>query len=112
MLRSMPTPFQTKKILITGGAGFIGSNLAHALVRLGARVTVLDAMLPLYGGNEFNLTDIKSQITFIPGDIRDPQAVRRAVTDQDYIFDLAAQVSYIDSKDQPFLDLDINAKGH
>lgn len=112
MLSFMPTSFQDKKVLITGGAGFIGSNLAQALVKAGAQVTILDAMLPLYGGNLFNLVEIKDQIHFIQADIRDQEAVTQAVANQDFVFDLAAQVSYIDSKDQPFLDLDINAKGH
>lgn len=104
--------FTNKRVLITGGAGFIGSNLAHALVKEGAEVTILDAMLPLYGGNVFNLKEIKDRVKFIKGDIRDKEAVKKTVEGQDIIFDLAAQVSYIDSKDQPFLDLDINAKGH
>ncbi len=104
--------FAGKKILITGGAGFIGSSLAHALVALGAKVTILDAMLPLYGGNEYNLDGIKDQVEFVVGDIRDADLVHRLVADQDVIYSLAAQVSYIDSKDQPFLDLDINGKGH
>lgn len=101
-----------KKVLITGGAGFIGSNLALALVEREAQVTVLDALLPLYGGNEFNLEGIRSQIEFVKGDIRDEELVKKLVTGKDMIYNLAAQVSYIDSKDQPFLDLDINGRGH
>jgi nucleoside-diphosphate-sugar epimerase len=101
-----------KNILITGGAGFIGSSLAHALVDAGARVTVLDAMLPLYGGNRFNLSGIESKLTFIHGDIRDQQLIESLVPGVDIIFMMAAQVSYVDSKDQPFLDLDINGRGH
>lgn len=104
--------FKGKKVLITGGAGFIGSSLAHALVDLSAEITVLDAMLPLYGGNLFNLEDIKDKITFVEGDIRDKDLVERLVKGRDIVFNLAAQVSYIDSKDQPFLDLDINCRGH
>ncbi|MEK7556926.1 MAG: GDP-mannose 4,6-dehydratase [Patescibacteria group bacterium] len=100
------------KVLITGGAGFIGSNLAHALVARGDTVTVLDAMLPLYGGNEFNLEGIRDKVEFIRGDIRDKEVIDKLVQEKDLIFNFAAQVSYIDSKDQPFLDLDINGRGH
>lgn len=99
-------------ILITGGAGFLGSNLAQALVAGGDNVTVLDAMLPLYGGNEFNLAGIREAVEFIQGDIRDKDLVDKLVRGRDLIFNFAAQVSYIDSKDQPFLDLDINGRGH
>lgn len=104
--------FKGKNILITGGAGFIGSNLAHALVALGARVSIVDAMLPLYGGNEFNLEGIRDQVTFTQGDIRDQDLMNELVQGKDIIYNFAAQVSYVDSKDQPFLDLDINGKGH
>jgi len=104
--------FADKKVLITGGAGFIGSSLSHALVELGAKVTILDAMLPLYGGNLFNIDGIKDEIKFVSGDIRDKDLMFKIVVGQDYIFNLAAQVSYIDSKTEPFLDLDINSLGH
>ncbi|MDP3763191.1 MAG: GDP-mannose 4,6-dehydratase [bacterium] len=104
--------FAGKKVLITGGAGFIGSSLAHALVGLKAEITILDAMLPLYGGNMFNLEGITDKIKFVSGDIRDKDLMLKLVTGQDYIFNLAAQVSYIDSKNEPFLDLDINCLGH
>lgn len=104
--------FTGKKVLITGGAGFLGSSLAQALVPLGADVTILDAMLPLYGGNVFNLESIKEKIQFVEGDIRDQKLMDTLVVGCDIIYNFAAQVSYIDSKDQPFLDLDINGKGH
>lgn len=104
--------FKGKKILITGGAGFLGSSLAHTLVELQAEVTILDAMFPLYGGNLFNLKEIKEKIKFVVGDIRDEHLMSKMVVDKDYIFNFAAQVSYIDSKTEPFLDLDINCRGH
>lgn len=108
----MSSMLQHKKVLITGGAGFIGSNLAHALLREGAEVTIVDAMLPLYGGNMFNLKGIQDAIEFVQGDIRDEALMRKLVAHKDIIYNFAAQVSYIDSKEQPFLDLDINGKGH
>lgn len=104
--------FANKAVLITGGAGFLGSSLAHALVAHGVKVTVVDAMLPLYGGNEFNLEDIREQVEFVKGDIRDADLMAKLVAGKDLIYNFAAQVSYIDSKEQPFLDLDINGKGH
>lgn len=104
--------FKGKEVLITGGAGFIGSCLAQTLVPLGARVTILDALLPLYGGNLFNLHGIREQVEFVEGDIRDQVLVEKLVKGKDIIYNFAAQVSYIDSKDKPFLDLDINGKGH
>ncbi len=104
--------FKDKNVLITGGAGFIGSSLAHALVSLGAKVTVVDPLLPLYGGNMFNLESILDRITFVDGDIRDGDLMMKLVKDQDIVFNLAAQVSYIDSKTEPFLDLEINCRGH
>jgi hypothetical protein len=100
------------RVLITGGAGMIGSTIAHLAVAQGARVTILDAMLPLYGGNRFNLHGILDQIQFIEGDIRDLDLMRRVVPGYDYIFNLAGQVSYVDSNIEPLLDLDINCKGH
>jgi UDP-glucose 4-epimerase len=100
------------RVLITGGAGMIGSTLAHLAAGQGARVTVLDAMLPLYGGNPFNLQGIADRIEFIAGDIRDFDLIKRAVAGADYIFSLAAQVSYVDSNIEPLLDLDINCHGH
>jgi len=104
--------FHGKNVLITGGAGFLGSSLAVSLVQAGATVTVLDAMLPLYGGNLFNLNGVRKKVQFVEGDIRDSTLVESLVKGKDIIYNFAAQVSYIDSKDQPFLDLDINGKGH
>lgn len=101
-----------KKVLITGGAGMIGSTLAHIAVCYGAEVRIVDAMLPLYGGNLFNLEPIAQEIDFIEGDIRDAGVMKEAVRDVDYVFDLAAQVSYVHSNRDPLLDLDINCRGH
>jgi UDP-glucose 4-epimerase len=107
-----PAGYAGRRVLVTGGLGMIGSNLAHALVGAGARVTLLDAMLPLYGGNRFNLHGIEDRVTVEVGDLRDATLVARLVRGQDVIFNLAAQVSYLDSMDDPLLDLDINCRGH
>jgi UDP-glucose 4-epimerase len=112
LVRDITSYFRQRNVLITGGAGFIGSNLAHALVRLGANVTVVDAMLPLYGGNTFNLHGMEDRIRFVEGDVRDATLMGELVRDKEIVFHLAAQVSYIDSKERPFLDLDINGRGH
>jgi len=101
-----------KSVLITGGLGHIGSNLAHALVTMGAKVTIVDNMSPMYGGNLFNLEGIQEQVWVNFADIRDQDVMNLLVRDQDVIFNLAAQVSYIDSNIEPFLDLDINCRGH
>jgi len=90
----------------------IGSSIAHLLVAHGAEVTVLDALLPQYGGNRFNLEDIFDQIVFVKGDIRDCGIVKRLVDGADFVFSLAGQVSYVDSNTDPLLDLDINCRGH
>ncbi|MDP3685210.1 MAG: GDP-mannose 4,6-dehydratase [bacterium] len=104
--------YRGKKVLITGGLGFIGSNLAHALVRLGAKVTLLDALLPQYGGNPFNVHEITDRVRIVHGDIRDPRILAAEVPDTDVLCNLAAQVSYVDSTSEPFLDVDINCVGH
>ena len=104
--------FRGARILITGGAGMIGSTIAHILVEQGAEVTVVDAMLPAYGGNHFNLQTILDKIIVIEGDIRDQDRVKQWVDGADYVFNLAAQVSYVDSNLDPLLDLDINCGGH
>jgi UDP-glucose 4-epimerase len=106
------TYFHDSRVLITGGAGMIGSTIARLLVEQGAEVTVVDAMLPAYGGNRFNLDGILDKIVFVKGDIRNLDRVKRWVDGADYVFSLAAQVSYVDSNHDPLLDLDINCRGH
>ena len=101
-----------KKVLVFGGAGMIGSAISRLLAKEGAEVTIVDAMLPMYGGNLFNIEAIKDEVIFIRGDIRDNDLVRRVVKGVDIIFNLAAQVSYVDSSSHPHLDLDINCGGH
>ena len=100
--------FKGKKVLITGGLGFIGSNLAHRLVSLGADVTVVDSLTWAYGGNRFNVFGIEDKISINIGDIRDRYSVDSLIKDKDYLFNLAGQVSHIDSMKDPFTDLEIN----
>ena len=101
--------FKGKQVLITGGVGFIGSNLARRLVSLGARVTLVDSLIPLYGGNLFNIEDIREQVTLNITDVRDPYALAYLVRGKDYLFNLAGQTSHLDSMTNPRADLDINA---
>ena len=101
--------FTAKNILITGGLGFIGSNLARRLSGLGARVTLVDSLIPLYGGNLFNVHDIRDRVTVNITDVRDPHAMAHLIQGQDYLFNLAGQTSHLDSMTDPQTDLDINA---
>ncbi|HEY3350301.1 MAG TPA: NAD-dependent epimerase/dehydratase family protein [Thermoanaerobaculia bacterium] len=98
-------------VLVTGGAGFIGSNLAIALVRAGASVRVVDAMIPGYGGNLFNLEPVQGSVTVETADIRDPEAMARAVRGMDYVFHLAGQMDHVLSLTDPYPDIDINIRG-
>ncbi len=102
---------KNNKALITGGLGLIGSSIALKLVKLGWQVTILDAELPRYGGNHFNISFIKDKINYIHGDVRDPATMNYAVLGMNVIFNLAGQVDYNYSLKDPFFDLDINCKG-
>lgn len=106
-----PDSFRGARVLITGGLGFIGSNLAIRLVSLGANVTLVDAMIPDFGGNLFNIEPIRDQVTINYGDICDRHAMDWLVRDQDYVFHLAGQVSHVMSLTDPFPDLEWNIKG-
>jgi dTDP-glucose 4,6-dehydratase/UDP-glucose 4-epimerase len=97
-------------VLITGGLGFIGSSLARALVGLGAKVTLVDSLISQYGGNPFNIEDIRDQVTVNVCDVRDPFALAYLLKGQDYLFNLAGQTSHLDSMNDPMTDLEINAR--
>lgn len=103
--------FAGKSVLVTGGMGFIGSNLAIRLVAAGAKVTILDAMIPEYGGNEFNIAPVINQLHVNYCDIRDVTAVNYLVKDKDFIFHLAGQVSHLMSLSNPFPDIEMNITG-
>ena len=101
-----------KRIVITGGAGMLGSTITRLVLQFGAEVTVVDAMLPLYGGNRFNLPETHERLTIVNGDIRDAALMKLLLGPADLIFNLAAQVSYVDSNIDAIADLDINCRGH
>jgi len=103
--------FKNANVLITGGLGFIGSNLAIRLVGMGANVTLMDNMLPRQGGNLFNIETIKEKVHVNFSDIRNELSMNYLVQDKDYIFHLAGQVNHVDSMRNPIKDLDINCRG-
>ena len=102
--------FRDQPVLITGGLGFIGSNLARRLALLGARVTVIDSLIPQYGGKLFNLAGFDDRVTINIADVRDEYSMDYLVRGQAYIFNLAGQVSHLDSMHNPYVDLDINCR--
>ena len=104
----MKKRFLNKRILITGGLGFVGSNLAIAIVKEGGAVTILDSLISGLGGNMFNIESIKNDIRLSVSDMRDSDKLDELVKNQDFIFHLAGQVSHSDSMSNPQLDLDIN----
>jgi UDP-glucose 4-epimerase len=103
--------FKGKEVLITGGLGFIGSNLAIELVRLGAHVTIIDNMLPRQGGNLFNIKDVEDKVRVNFSDVRNQLSMNHLVKGKDFIFHLAGQVNHVDSMKNPIQDLDINCRG-
>lgn len=98
------------RILITGGAGFIGSNIARRLVNLGADVILVDSLIPEYGGNPHNLQDIADRLRLNISDVRDPHSMKYLVQGVDFVFNLAGQTSHMDSMQDPFTDLEINSR--
>jgi UDP-glucose 4-epimerase len=102
--------FSGKKILVTGGVGFVGSNLARRLVELGGRLTLVDSLVPEYGGNLFNIAGLEDKITLNISDVRDEHSMRYLIQDQDYLFNLAGQTSHMDSMVDPQTDLEINCR--
>lgn len=103
--------FRDKEVLITGGLGFIGSNLAIALINHGAHVTILDNMLPRQGGNLFNIHGIEDKVKVNVSDVRNQLSMNHLVKGKDYIFHLAGQVNHVDSMKNPIQDLEINCMG-
>lgn len=105
----MDSLYTNKSVLITGGLGFIGSNLARALVAQNAKVTLVDSLIPQYGGNPFNIADIKPQLEVHVCDVRDSYAMGYLLQGKDVLFNLAGQTSHMDSMTEPLVDLEINA---
>src|SRR5947209_8972399 len=102
--------FHGRNILITGGLGFVGSNLARRLVDLGAHVILVDSLIPEYGGNLFNIAGIQDRVQVNISDVRDVHGMRYLIQGQDYLFNLAGQTSHMDSMQDPYTDLEINCR--
>jgi UDP-glucose 4-epimerase len=107
---SLRRAFANRKVLITGGLGFIGSNLARTLVGLGARVTVLDSLIPEYGGNRRNVAGLQGKVRIHIADVRDHARLPQLVRGQEFLFNLAGQTSHWDSMTDPATDLEINGR--
>ncbi len=103
--------FKNKKVLITGGLGFVGSNLSIRLAESGADVLIVDNMLPRQGGNLFNIEPVKNKVRVNISDIRNRTSMNHLVKGMDYIFHLAGQVNHVDSVKNPLNDLSINVEG-
>ena len=109
--REYRTFYAGRKVMITGGLGFIGSNLARQLVDLGADVLLVDSLIPDYGGNLFNIDGIADRVRVNIADVRQQSTMNYLVRDRAVIFNLAGQVSHIDSMRDPASDLEINCRG-
>ena len=104
------TAFEGRHVLVTGGLGFIGSHLARRLVDEGAVVTLVDSLIPEYGGNQFNIEDIADRVRVNISDVRDEHGLRYLIQGQDILFNLAGQTGHLDSMTDPQTDLDINGR--
>jgi UDP-glucose 4-epimerase len=102
--------YRGRQVMITGGLGFIGSNLARQLVALGAHVLLVDSLIPDYGGNLFNIDGVADRLTVNIADVRQQSTMNYLVRGRDVIFNLAGQVSHIDSMRDPYSDLEINCR--
>jgi UDP-glucose 4-epimerase len=102
--------YRGKSVMITGGLGFIGSNLARHLANLGADVLLLDSLIPDSGGNLFNIAGLEDRVRLNVADIRQATTMNHLVRDREIIFNLAGQVSHIDSMRDPSTDLEINCR--
>lgn len=104
------TGFSGSRVLVTGGLGFIGSHLARRLLDEGAEVTLVDSLIPEYGGNPANIEAIRNRVRVNISDVRDEHGLRYLIGGQDFLFNLAGQTGHLDSMTEPQTDLDINCR--
>ena len=102
--------YRGRRVMITGGLGFIGSNIARRLADLGADVLLMDSLIPDFGGNFFNIDGFADRVRVNIADVRQESTMNHLVRDREVIFNLAGQVSHIDSMSDPYTDLDINCR--
>ncbi|MGQ0733254.1 MAG: NAD-dependent epimerase/dehydratase family protein [Acidobacteriota bacterium] len=102
--------YRGRSVMITGGLGFIGSNLARRLAEFGADILLVDSLIPDYGGNLFNISGIEDRVRVNIADVRQASSMNHLVRDREIIFNLAGQVSHIDSMRDPHTDLEINCR--
>jgi UDP-glucose 4-epimerase len=102
--------FRGKRVLITGGLGFLGSSIARELADADAEVVLVDSLVPEYGGNRENIAGIEDRVTVNVSDVRDSHSLASLLRGQDVLFNLAGQTSHIDSMTDPFTDLEINCR--
>lgn len=102
--------YRGRRVLVTGGLGFIGSNLARRLVELGADVVLVDSLIPEYGGNLANIAGIEDAVRLDVSDVRDEHSLPELIRGREVLFNLAGQTSHVDSLHDPFTDLDINCR--
>jgi UDP-glucose 4-epimerase len=107
---SLIKPFAGSHVLITGGLGFIGSNLARRLAAGKVKITLIDSLVPEYGGNLFNVAGLENRLRINISDVRDQHSLACLVQGQDYLFNLAGQTSHLDSMEDPYADLEINCR--
>jgi nucleoside-diphosphate-sugar epimerase len=107
-VNNLRSQYNGRTVLIAGGMGFIGSNLARSLVQMGVEVIVVDALLPEQGGNPFNLHGIADKLKFVRADIGSDYVANHLVSGVDIIFNLAGHMSHLDSLLYPHRDLELN----
>lgn len=108
----LPDFYRHRRVVLCGGLGFIGSNLAIELVDLGAEVTIVDALLPAYGARTASIAPVVDRLHFALADLRDAPATQRLLRNAEVVFSLAGQMSHLSSMEDPQTDLDINCRTH